>query len=622
MTTTAERRPGDDLYDARLALGATGLLRDFNQAGVLTAADVHVARRVSDVVGEEDESVRLAVALAVRAVRQGSVCVDLGSFGEGAGSGVGGVGTGVVVDEEGAADDGEADPPLPWPDPDGWLDRVAASPLGSASVVRADLGLLYLDRYWREECQVRDDLVARLATPAPAVDEAVLAAGEERLFPGEQYAEQRAAASSAARRLTTVLTGGPGRGKTTTVAGLLALLAEQAAVTDGRRLRVALAAPTGKAAARLQEAVTEALTAAPAPGRPRFTDDDRARLAGLRASTLHRLLGWRPGSSTRFRHDRSNRLPHDVVVVDETSMVSLTLMARLLEAVRPDARLVLVGDPDQLASVEAGAVLADLVTGLRTRDASAVAGLVTDHRSESRAITRLADAIQSGDAEAVLAALGAGGDAVSLVDPDDAEGLAALQEDLARHALEVRAAALAGDALGALEAADRHRLLCAHRTGPWGVAEWNRRVESWLGEASGTPLGAAMGTVWYPGRPILVTANDYGLGLFNGDTGVVVSDGETLRAHIAGGASFAPSRLGDVETLHAMTIHKSQGSQADEVTVLLPDESSPLLTRELFYTAVTRARKKVRVVGTPEAVRAAVERRARRATGLALRLQA
>nr|BFF16612.1 hypothetical protein GCM10025730_01330 [Promicromonospora thailandica] len=300
-------------------------------------------------------------------------------------------------------------------------------------------------------------------------------------------------------------------------------------------------------------------------------------------------------------------------------MVSLTLMARLLEAVRPDARLVLVGDPDQLASVEAGAVLADLVAGLGQRDDGVVAALVTDHRSESAGITRLAAAVQAGDPDAVLGALTGADGVVELVHPDDAAATAALQDELARHALDVRRRALAGDADGAVDLAEQHRLLCAHRDGPWGAAHWNRLVERRLGEASGTYLGAG-GTEWYAGRPVLVTANDYSLGLHNGDTGVVVADGETLRAHLGSGRSFAVSRLGDVETLHAMTVHKSQGSQADVVTVLLPDESSPLLTRELFYTAVTRARRRVRVVGTPEAVRAAVGRRARRATGLARRL--
>ena len=258
-------------------------------------------------------------------------------------------------------------------------------------------------------------------------------------------------------------------------------------------------------------------------------------------------------------------------------MVSLTLMARLLEAVRPDARLVLVGDPDQLTSVEAGAVLADLVTGLGERDSDAVAALVTDHRSKSATITQLAAAIQRGDPDAVLKVLAAGDDTVELIDPDTA--LSVLQDELTQDALEVRAQALAGDAAGALASAERHRLLCAHREGPWGIAHWNRQVERWLGDASGTYLGVGTGSEWYPGRPVLITANDYGLGLFNGDTGITVAEGENLRVHFSDGPSLAISRLGDIETLYAMTVHKSQGSQADTVTVLLPEVDSPLLTR-------------------------------------------
>lgn len=583
----------DDPHDARLALGATGLLADFNRAGVLTAADVHVATRAGELTGEQADDVRLAVALAVRAARQGSVCVDLPAL----------VATADGVD-------------LPWPSPDGWTERVAASPLAQHSVVQVDGGLLYLDRYWREEGQVRDDLVARLTAPPPTVDDVVLAETAERLFPGKGYAEQRAAASAAARQWTTVLTGGPGTGKTTTVAGLLALLAEQGELA-GHPLRIALTAPTGKAAARLQEAVHEAQTA------DRFFADDRARLGGLTASTLHRLLGWRPGSSTRFKHHRGNKLPHDVIVVDETSMVSLTLMARLLEAVRPEARLILVGDPDQLASVEAGAVLSDLVQGLVERgESAAVAALRTTHRFGG-AIGDLAAALRAGDRDRVLALLAAGDPSVELVDPADAAAMARMRADLTAHAVAVHRAALAGDAAGGVLLSERQRLLCAHREGPWGVQHWNRQVERWLGEAVGAPLGAAWGQDWYAGRPVLVTANDYGLGLFNGDTGVVVQRGDDLSVVIAapGLPTFAPSRLADIETLHAMTVHKSQGSQAGEVTVLLPEPDSPLLTRELFYTAVTRARSKVRVVGTPESVAAAVTRRAQRATGLRQRLQ-
>jgi exodeoxyribonuclease V alpha subunit len=570
-----------DDHDRRLALTATGLLRTFNEAGVLTAADVHVARRVGALGGESDECVLLALALATRAVRHGSVCLDLATVAD-------------VAAE------------LPWPTYDPWVASIAASPLVTAGVLRWEYDLLYLDRYWHQEVQVCADLLSRLESPPQVVNQAVLDAGVSRVFGGPSYAEQRAASLQAATQWTTVLTGGPGTGKTTTVAGLLALLAQQASLS-GHTLRIALTAPTGKAAARLQEAVSAVL----------LPPEDRDRLGSLQATTMHRLLGSRRDNGTRFRHHRANRLPHDVIVVDETSMVSLTMMTRLVEAVRPDARLILVGDPDQLASVEAGAVLADIVSGLAGVSPSPVVALQTTHRFGEQ-IGRLATALRLGDADEVMNALRAGGPEVEFVESEDPAPL--LRAEILQAALAVRAHAEAGDPAGAVAALSRHRLLCAHREGPYGVSHWNRQVEHWLTEATGDPLYDQM----YVGRPLLVTANDYGLGVYNGDSGVVVrQDDGMLRAAIGGTdglLDFATSRMSDVDTMHAMTIHKSQGSQADHVTVLLPPEDSRLLTRELFYTAVTRAKQTVRVVGTESSVRAAVERRAQRASGLRQRL--
>jgi exodeoxyribonuclease V alpha subunit len=378
-----------------------------------------------------------------------------------------------------------------------------------------------------------------------------------------------------------------------------------ALLTGGTHLRIALAAPTGKAAARLQEAVQLEVG--------KLQPADQQALAGLHATTLHRLLGSRPDTSARFRHNRGNRLPHDVIVVDETSMVSLTMMARLLEAVRPDARLILVGDPDQLASVEAGAVLADLVDGL---DKTKIAELTTSHRF-GESIGALASAIRDADTDSVIDILRAGGEHIEWIEAD--EPSEHLRKVLVPHAVALRQAALLGDATAALKTLDEHRLLCAHRRGPYGVRYWNRQTERWLTEATGEPIWAS----WYLGRPILVTANDYGLGLYNGDTGVTLLKDGVLRAAIASTGEpleFATSRLADVDTVHAMTIHKSQGSQAKEVTVLMPPEESRILTRELFYTAVTRAKEKIRVVGPETAVRGAVERRAVRASGLGRRL--
>jgi exodeoxyribonuclease V alpha subunit len=594
----------DDPHDRTVATAATGLLRDFNAAGVLDAADVHVAERLTALAGEGDPLVALAVALAVRAVRGGSVCVDL---------------TTVADDQAAPIEDGVAQAGLEWPDPETWLVALLASPLvsgsasgdASAGVLRLlDDRLLYLDRYWREEEQVCADLLARPTDPTSTPEQqAELEVALDRVFSAEGYDEQRAAARIALAQSTTVLTGGPGTGKTTTVAALLALLAEQAAGAGRPPLRIALAAPTGKAAARLQQAVEEEVR--------RLPESDQARLAGVRAVTLHRLLGPRPDSSSRFRHHRDNRLPHDVIVVDETSMVSLTMMARLLEAVRPGSRLILVGDPDQLASVEAGAVLADLVEGLRERTDVQVAALRTSHRF-GESIGALAEAVREGDANRALELLHAGGEHLELV--SDASPLPRLRELLLPHALRLLESAERGDADAALATLEQQRLLCAHREGPYGVEHWNRQVERWLTDESGQPLW----TSTYAGRPLLVTANDYGLGIYNGDTGVIVRRGTDLRAAVAGTTGrldLAPSRLGQVETMHAMTIHKSQGSQAEQVVVVLPPQESRLLTRELFYTAITRARERVVVVGSPDDVRAAISRRAVRATGLRRRLE-
>lgn len=568
-------------HDWRVATTATGLLAEFNAAGVLTSSDIHVATRIGALGGEADERMLLAVALAVRAVRRGSVCLDLATVRDVA-------------------------PELPWPGE--W--PVERSPLVEAGVLRWELGLLYLDRYHRLETQVHDDLAARLALAPPPVDEARLAGSLAKVRGGHFSAEQEAAVVAAVHRRTTILTGGPGTGKTTTVARLLALLADQA----GGGLSVALAAPTGKAATRLQEAVTAELETVAR------TWPEAAGLVGRPAGlTLHRLLGWRPDNATRFRHDRGNRLKYDIVVVDESSMVELTMMGRLLEALRPDSRLVLVGDPRQLTSVGAGAVLSDLVAGYEGRDDSPVAALTENFRSEED-IKALAAALRDGDADEVLAVLRSPSAQVSFVEAADDEAIEqALKPDSLAAARAVRQAAVDEDPERALAELDRYRLLCAHREGPFGVRRWNHLVERWLGEDPDIDVYGQ----WYVGRPLLVTSNDYALDVYNGETGVVVRQGGRPRAFVVGSErlkEFAPGRLDAVETMHAMTIHKSQGSQADRVTVLLPDEGSRLLTRELFYTAVTRARHHVRVVGTEAAVRAAVGTRAQRATGLRLRL--
>ena len=642
--------------DLVLAAGAPELLRIFNSAAVLAPADVHLAVRLAAMAAEDDDAVGLALALAGRAPRVGHVSVDLAT-----------VRSSVVVGEEDAGLD-----LLPWPEPASWIDRLAASPLvevhaeppdpsaaaAAGTFAAGDRPLhlagsrLYLDRYWRDEIEVADDLRRRAvaAGPLPAAgygdrSGAWLARRLDDLFPGDPAGDQRAAAATAMSGGLAVIAGGPGTGKTTTVARLLALIIEQAAGSGARPPLIGMAAPTGKAAARMEEAIRAEASRIDVPG------DVRRRLAGLAGVTLHRLLGARPDHTSRFRHHRGHRLPHDVVVVDEASMVSLALMARLAEAVRPDARLVLVGDPEQLVSVEAGAVLADIVGSVADAApgsdedeeggsppplAGRVVLLRTNHRF-SGDLAELASAVRDGDADRTVETLRRGSPSVRWLrfDPSQWPGAAAgtgageVRTRLVEWASGLVSAGRTGDAAAALDLMQQHRLLCAHREGPAGVAVWNQRVEEWLAEDVPDLSGEG---VWYPGRPVMVTANDYSLQLFNGDTGVVVAPPvpapagqpagpSTVAFPAAGGTrGVSPYRLSFVDTVYATTVHKSQGSEFDRVTLVLPAETSRLLTRELLYTAVTRARRQVLVVGTEMAVRRAVGHPLGRASGLASRL--
>jgi exodeoxyribonuclease V alpha subunit len=627
VSATAPTPPLLDEFDARRASRVGGLLRAFNEVGLLGPADVHVAARMARLVGEERESVHLAAALAVRAPRLGHVFVDLAT----------------IRDTASVESDEPVDlSTLPWPDVSTWLDEVRASDLvGSGESegrgeppLRLHGSELYLDRYWREERRVAADLTALAGGKPDDVDSASLADGVERLFPkdADDDERQRAAASAAISNRFAVIAGGPGTGKTTTVARIVALVAEQARVAGRRPPLVALAAPTGKAAARLQEAVHDEAARLP------IDEPVRRLLLESRASTLHRLLGWRPGSHSRFKHDRENRLPYDVVIVDETSMVSLWLMARLVEAVRSDARLILVGDPGQLSSIEAGVVLADIVgpaaegsAGSRDRAGRSAIGdgiVVLDrvYRFGGQ-IAILAAAIRRGDADAAVAALQTGAPSAVTwiaVDAEDPEASDAL-EPIRQHALTtgraVIRAARAGAAHEALEALGWFRLLCAHRRGPHGVSTWTQRQQAWLlDEFADLELDRRD----YVGRPLLVTENDYELGLYNGDTGVIVehAGGTPMATFERAGEllNFSPLRLGAVETVYAMTIHKSQGSQFNTAAVLLPPADSPILTRELLYTAVTRARRHLVLIGTEATIRAAVTRPVSRASGLRRRL--
>ena len=563
-------------------------LQPWREAGVLDAAEVHIASSLASRVGESRPHVVLALALAVAAPRSGHVALDPEHARESA-----------MREAERVDDDARATvAALAWPvETAAWLREVQDSPL-TPDVLRVEHGLIYLRRFHDLEISVADRLIALASEPTSAPEAIDDLSERMHLDDGQRQAVRTCLAS----RLG-VLVGGPGTGKTRTVATILAALLRD----EGATPRIALAAPTGKAAARMGESIANA-AALLETSDPDLADSMRQ----IRPSTVHRLLGVRRGSAA-FRHNASDPLHHDVVIIDEASMMSLPLSASLLEALSASTRLILVGDPDQLASVEAGSVLADLVAA-RGPISSCVAELTANHRfGAGSAIGELAAAVRRGDVEGTRRALDTGGGASLHSSGSTARSI------VEPVALAMRQAALAGDQTLAAEQLDSVRVLCAHRRGPAGVARWNSLVESWLGDVR--PFSD------YAGRPVMITVNDAPRRLFNGDIGVVVEQPETgaLEVVIPDGESIRHVPrvyLGRVETVHALTSHKSQGSEFDRVVVVLPSADSLLATRELLYTAITRARSSVTLIGSLDAVLAAVSRPTRRASGLRARLDA
>ncbi len=720
-------------------VGAGGLLAVFNDADVLNPLDVTAASTIARLCGETDEQVILAAALTVRGTRFGHVCIRLESQ----------RGT-VAVD--GADSDGVED--LPWPDPDEWREVVAASVLvgdgsGDEPMV-LDGDRLYLERYFRYEQRFAGLVEERCRRSNRPVDARALEMLARLLPPGDDGAPTRQyeAAVLGLTGSVAVIAGGPGTGKTHTVGAMLAALA--AAGPDAFPL-TAVCAPTGKAAARLGEALR---------GLAGDIGDDVAAetLRAVAPSTIHRLLGW-TWDRGRFAHDATNRLPHELVIVDEMSMVSLPMAAKLLDAVRDEATIVLVGDPFQLESIEAGTVLADIVgpalerperphpssadapgrpadtldssdrtaaadriqgtgdpadgtepldgsesetldagTGadaggvvdddgvlvergeavIRPEAASADpegqpgAGAQTDavqpvdrgsseptppsdqhrrrgdftdappsrhagsigapiarhvvvldrvHRfAEGGVISAFAEAIRTGNADLAVEMLEGGHDELRWVPDRDSPGFGDLWSTLVDQRLRmVEQSGQPGDAAAALRTLSELAVLCARRRGPDGVARWGSDIEAALDEHF---TGLRWDREWYPGRPVMITRNDYPLDLYNGDIGICVETPEGMRAVFdRNGVREVPlSHLGEHTTVHAMTIHKSQGSQFDAVVVVLPGDTSPLVTRELLYTAVTRATTRIHLVADEPIIRNAITRSVERASGLGSRL--
>lgn len=537
-----------------------------------------------------------------------------------------------------------------------WPELLTQSvSVGTDKPLAFDLNRVYLARYHQFEVSIAQ----RFSQPLDYQVDPLLPQALDQLFPFtlDQGSEseidwQKIAVAVAATAPFAVISGGPGTGKTTTVTKLLALLIMQAQQL-GQKLDIRLAAPTGKAAARLTASITGALNQLALP-------KDVADAIPAQASTIHRLLGVLPGRS-EFRHNQTNLLHLDVLVVDEASMVDLSLMARLLAALPCNAKLILLGDKDQLASVEAGSVLGDICSlveqgysAARCKQLAALSGFNLSSVGNYEQPNTVADSLcqlqksyrfhQHSGIGYLARAVNAGqGAQLAKLWPKyqdivrfELDQMAELQQRVEvgyGEYLQLVKALPEGeaphpDAVRAILAAfNRFKLLAALREGPFGVSGLNQQVAQWLNLPAEAPASGFVATAapWYAGRPIIITANDHQAGLYNGDIGICLANengDNRVYFELADGKvhHFLPSRLPAHQTVFAMTVHKSQGSEFDHTVMVLPDAMSPVLTRELIYTGITRA-KKMLTLFAPEAIlHQAVRAKTIRASGLSSRL--
>ena len=605
------------------------VIRDLQLKGFLSDIDVHFAKFISDFSVDRDADLFLAAGLVSHATGKGDTCLSLETV---AGK--------QLIDRQ-----------VVCPQLEVWLEKLKTSPaVGSPGDIRPLIldtsHRLYLYRYWEYEDTIARSIKRRIENPIHGLDHQHLKKILDRLFPKTEQQEvdwQKIAGAVACLKHFCVITGGPGSGKTFTVTKILALLLELLA---GQRLQIFLAAPTGKAAARLKAALELATDQ---------MDCDAAIKNALPSEvfTIHRMLKPIKGSPY-FRHNSENPLMADIVVVDEASMVDLALMAKLLRAIPEKARLIFIGDKDQLASVEAGSVLGDIcdrdvmhgfsapfkkrIQKLTSENiepvvqtADAKSGLqdsiVVLHKSYRFAtgsgIGALSRAVNRGDADAALGILG--DVAEKSLSWQHLKSDAYLVEALSEQIVSAYQPYLATrDPAEALHRLERFKILCALNIGPLGVHAVNRLAEQVLSRHNLIQPDTRGENSWYAGRPVLITRNHYALGLFNGDIGVTLPPAGTkdrewvvfFRANDGGIRRFLPHQLPEHETVYAMTVHKSQGSEFDDVLLILPNKDVPMLTRELVYTALTRARRKITIWGTPAILRSALTRKIQRTSGL------
>lgn len=566
------------------------------------AIDRHFAAFIChQATGGVSELFRLVVSLASSAVGQGSSCLNLQDIAE----------ESIVIENK----------EFRLPRLDALMELLKSATVVSfpgghfRPLVLDATGRLYLYRYWHYEQELQRTILRKAGASFDNIDETLLLDSLERLFPssgGRESDRQKDATVVALRRQFSVLSGAPGTGKTSTVVRILALLREQ---KWGMKQRIAMAAPTGKAAARLKTSISDIK-------RTLDCSDEVKSAIPDEVVTIHRLLGTISGS-TRFRHSASNPLPFDTVIIDEASMVALPLMSLLVTALKADARLILLGDHNQLASVEAGSVFGDICSAGSEDNASPLNNSMVLLEKNYRfhpgsGIAEISRAVNEGlEREAVNLLKRSRSSGVTwqeLPAPEE------LQHALANRAVEGFHNYLdAASPAEALERFDRFRILCALRDGPYGVSGLNRTIENIL--ARKTLISPA--STFYRGRPLMITANNYAMRLFNGDTGILFPDpenGGSLRAFFFAPdgeiRSIAPERLPQHETAFAITIHKSQGSEFDRLLMLLPPIDSEILTRELIYTGITRAKESVEIWANEEVFGAAVRKQTKRSSGL------
>ena len=614
------------MYQEKTVLKKLARLHDKE---IISHLDIHFSRFMMSLSNPNINELALGAALVSSFTRQGHVCLDIGSMG----------GSQLLGDEDGE----EA---VFCPEADDWCLKlsdchVVGKPGQFRPMILDERSRLYLFRYWDYQDKLADLIRKRVCKDDKDIDTLFFKKKMDQFFPEEKkncIDWQKVASFIALIKHFCVISGGPGTGKTTTIAKIMALILEQA---KPHQPLIALAAPTGKAAARLQESIKQVKAGLDCPVSIKQAIPEEA-------STLHRLLGSVHGTP-HFRYNAGNPLPFDVVIIDEASMVDMALMSKLVQALDSQSRLILFGDKDQLASVEAGAVLGDICDSSNTfgfsksfcEKVKEISGYDIYSEEQNRnngcairdCIIQLHENYRfdrKSGISAVSKAVNAGDDnqAIELLTIKDYKDIRMRQLPGYRSlAKAVRNMIIQGfdeylkaaDPLLIFQLFDRFRILCAIKDGPYGVTAINSTVERILaGEKLINPTGP-----WYSGRPILITRNDYNLQLFNGDVGIILPDPEVdneLRTFFPDSEGnfkkFHPLRLPEHETSYAMTIHKSQGAEFDTVLLLLPDRDLSVLTRELIYTGITRAREKVEIWSHEEVLRTAVLRRTERMSGL------